>query len=65
MLETVGLDWRLVDSYPDKISAITAEQVQQVAQKYFIDEGLTVAELIPMPTDNTTPRPTSGDPHAR
>jgi zinc protease len=65
MLETVGLDWRLVDSYPDKISAITAEQVQQVAQKYFIDDGLTVAELIPMPTDNTTPRPTSGDPHAR
>lgn len=65
MLETVGLDWRLVDSYPDKISAITAEQVQQVAAKYFIDDGLTVAELVPMPTDNPTPRPTSGDPHAR
>lgn len=65
MLETVGLDWRLVDSYPDKISAITAEQVQQVAKKYFIDDGLTVAELIPMPTDHTTPRPTSGDPHVR
>ncbi|MDO8828168.1 pitrilysin family protein [Methylophaga sp.] len=65
MLETVGLDWRLVDSYSDKISAITAEQVQQVAAKYFIEDGLTIAELIPVATDNATPRPTSGDPHAR
>lgn len=65
MLETVGLDWRLVDSYPDKISAITAEQVQQVAAKYFIEDGLTIAELIPVATDSAPPRPTSGDPHAR
>ncbi|HAO24671.1 MAG TPA: peptidase M16, partial [Methylophaga sp.] len=65
MLETVGLDWRLADSYPDKISEITAEQVQQVAEKYFIEDGLTIAELIPLPSDNATPRPTSGDPHAR
>lgn len=65
MLETVGLDWRLVDSYPDKISAVTAEQVQQVAQKYFINDGLTIAELIPLPTDHATPRSHSGDPHVR
>lgn len=65
MLETVGLDWRLVDSYPDKISAVTAEQVQQVAQKYFINDGLTIAELIPLPTDHATTRSHSGDPHVR
>ena len=65
MLETVGLDWRLVDSYPDKISAVTAEQVQQVAQKYFINDGLTIAELIPLPTDHATARSHSGDLHVR
>lgn len=65
MLETVGLDWRLVDSYPDKISAVTAEQVQQVAQKYFINDGLTIAELIPLPTDHATTRSHSGDLHVR
>lgn len=65
MLETVGLDWRLVDSYPDKISAVTAEQVQQVAQKYFINDGLTIAELIPLPTDHATTRSHSGDHHVR
>jgi zinc protease len=47
MLETVGLDWRLSDQYVDNIKAVTAEQVQEVANKYFIDKGLTVAELIP------------------
>lgn len=65
MLETVGLDWRLVDSYPDKISAVTAEQVQQVAQKYFINDGLTIAELIPLPTDHANTRSHSGDLHVR
>ena len=51
MLETVGLDWHLSDSYVDNVQAVTAEQVQAVAKKYFIDQGLTMAELIPMPMD--------------
>lgn len=49
MLETVGLDWRLSDAYVDNIKAVTAEQVQQVAQKYFTNQSLTVARLIPQP----------------
>jgi len=49
MLETVGLDWRLGDAYVKNVQAVTAEQVQAVAKKYFINKGLTVAELIPMP----------------
>lgn len=66
MLETIGLDWRLVDSYPQKIAAITAEQVQQVAEKFFVEDGLTVAELIPLPTENASTSPSmSGDPHVR
>jgi len=58
MLETVGLDWRLSDDYVNNIQAVTAEQVQAVAQKYFIDKTLTVAELLPQPLGDT-PRPQS------
>ncbi len=47
MLETIGLDWRLFESYLDKITAVTAEQVQTVAQKYLIDQNLTVGILEP------------------
>jgi zinc protease len=58
MLETVGLDWRLSDDYVKNIQAVTAEQVQAVAQKYFIDKTLTVAELDPQPLDGKLRRQT-------
>ena len=48
-LATVGLDWRLADEYADKIRAVTAEQVRQVAREYLTDERLTVAQLKPLP----------------
>ncbi len=61
MLETVGLDWRLTDAYVENVQAVTAQQVQAVAKKYFIEQGLTVAELIPMPLDgNKRPMATGG-----
>ncbi|MDT8310976.1 MAG: pitrilysin family protein [Methylophaga sp.] len=66
MLETVGLDWQLSEQYVGKIKAITAEQVQQVVQKYFIDERLTIGELVPVAAPQNAPQtPNSGDPHAR
>lgn len=66
MLETVGLDWQLSEQYVNKIKAITAEQVQHVVQKYFINDRLTVGELEPVAASPiTTKAPTSGDPHAR
>ena len=46
-LETVGLDWRLMDSFVDNIRAVTPEQIQKVARKYLIDDRLTVATLDP------------------
>jgi len=46
-LETVGLDWSLMDDYVKKLQAVTPEQVQAVAKKYFIDDYLTVAVLKP------------------
>ena len=48
-LETVGLDWRLMDDFVERFRAVTAEQVRQVAQKYLVDERLTVAVLDPQP----------------
>ncbi|MEX2524275.1 MAG: pitrilysin family protein [Gammaproteobacteria bacterium] len=58
-LETVGLPWRLADEYVERIDAVTPEQIRQVAEKYFNDDGLTVAELVPLPRDNALPRPQS------
>ena len=51
MLETMGLSWQLADKYVERIKAVTAEQVQEVAKKYLTDERLTVAELVPLPLD--------------
>jgi len=54
MVAAVNLPWQLVDAYIAKISAITPQQVQTVARKYLIAENLTVAELKPLPSRNTT-----------
>ncbi|MDZ7735010.1 MAG: pitrilysin family protein [Gammaproteobacteria bacterium] len=61
LLETVGLEWQMIDEYVDKVQAVTAEQVQAVAKKYLVDDGLTVAELDPQPGDDTNPRQPAGD----
>ncbi|KKN61655.1 hypothetical protein LCGC14_0519870 [marine sediment metagenome] len=63
MLETIGLDWHLGDAYVANVQAVTAEQVQAVAKKYFIDKGLTVAELIPMSMDGKKPAMSAGARH--
>ena len=55
MLETLGLGWQTMDEYADRISAVTAEQVQAVARKYLIDEHKTVAVLDPQPIDPNNP----------
>jgi zinc protease len=64
-MAAVGLDWRMLDDYVNKLNAVTAEQVQQVAQKYLVDGNLTVAELDPQPMGKgarrTVPRLGGGD----
>jgi len=52
MLDTIGLPWQIKDDYVENILAVTAQQVQQVANKYLIDESLTVAVLDPLPIEN-------------
>jgi len=54
MLETVGLGWRKKQEYVAGVRAVTPEQVQAVAKKYFVENGLTVAVLDPLPTDKNT-----------
>lgn len=53
MLDTIGLPWQIKDSYVDKILAVTASQIQQVAKKYLVDERLTIATLNPLPIEST------------
>ncbi|MCW8829918.1 MAG: insulinase family protein [Gammaproteobacteria bacterium] len=51
ILETVGLGWQTKDKYIEKVKAVTAEQVQQVAKKYLVDKRLSVAVLDPVPIE--------------
>lgn len=52
ILETSGLNRRLMDDYVDRINAVTARQVRKVAQKYLVKNNLTVAVLEPQPIGN-------------
>jgi zinc protease len=49
--EIVGNSWKKIDLITEKIQAVTAEQVKAVAQKYFIDDHLTIGVLDPQPID--------------
>jgi zinc protease len=57
VLETVGLDWRLIESEIEALKSVTPEQVRTVARRYLIDENLTVATLKPLPMDQQAARP--------
>jgi len=48
-LESVGLGHKYIDQYVPGVLAVTAEQIQEVAKKYLIENNLTVAGLIPLP----------------
>lgn len=49
MLESSGLSFRDAERIPERLKAITNEQVRAAAAKYLIDDGLTVALLDPQP----------------
>ena len=56
MLESTGLSWRYLDEFPQRLQAVTAEQVQAVARKYLVDDQLTAAVLDPQPIDENKPQ---------
>jgi zinc protease len=49
VLEMSGLSHKNIDRMLDRLKAVSAEQVQAVAKKYFGDDQLTVATLVPLP----------------
>jgi zinc protease len=55
--ETVGLSWKTIQDYVDKVNAVTPEQVRDAARKYLIDERLSIAQLDPLPLPEGKPAP--------
>ena len=53
MLETVGIGWQVAEKYIDRINAITATQLQKAALRYFQDNDMTEAQLIPIKQQGT------------
>lgn len=65
---TVGLDYRHRQTRLEGLKAVTAQEVQAVAGKYFVDDRLTVAVLDPQPlpeAQGVTPQNTLGGGHVR
>jgi len=64
-VEMAGLSHKQLDLMTEKLRAVTAEQVREVARKYLIDDTLTVAYLDPQPVDKArTAKPPAGLRHA-
>ncbi|KAA3627043.1 MAG: insulinase family protein [Proteobacteria bacterium] len=62
--ETIGLGHEVLDEYVARIQAVTAEQVQAVAEKYLVEDALTVAVLEPQSmAAGTPPSPVAGGRH--
>jgi zinc protease len=55
-LEAVGLPYASGERIIGKLKAVTAEQVQEVAKRYFIDDALTVGVLDPQPLSSAPRR---------
>jgi zinc protease len=48
-MESIGLGYKAIPLMLEKLQAVTAEQVQQVAKEFLQDDNLTVAVLDPQP----------------
>jgi zinc protease len=48
-MEMTGISHTKIDRIIEKLGAVTTQQVQAVAQKYFGDDSLTIATLVPLP----------------
>ena len=56
--EMSGISHLQIDRAIEKLGMVTAQQVKDVARKYFGDDALTVATLIPLPlTEKKSPPP--------
>jgi zinc protease len=55
--ETVGLGWKKIGEYEARINEVTAADILAAAQKYLIEDRLTVARLDPLPLPEGAPAP--------
>ena len=46
-MEATGIGWQEIAKYPDRIGAVTAEQVRAAAKRYLNKENRTVVHLLP------------------
>jgi zinc protease len=58
--EMSGISPRQIDRITERLKSVTAQQVQAVAQKYFGDDALTVATLVPLPLSGKKAAPPPG-----
>ena len=47
ILETIGLGWRYLNTFVDRIREVRAEDVVRVARRYLVRDNLTIGYLIP------------------
>ncbi|MBI5626135.1 MAG: insulinase family protein [Nitrosomonadales bacterium] len=59
-MESIGLGHRAIPVMLERLQAVTAEQVQQVAREFLQDDNLTVAVLDPQPLSGKPKHKTEG-----
>jgi len=62
-MEMAGLSHKDTDRIIEKLKQVTPQQVRDVAQKYFGDDAMTVATLVPLPITAKPAAPPSGARH--
>ena len=62
-LDNAGLPADSLPAQERKLKEVTAEQVQEVAKKYLVDDNLTVAVLEPQPLGDRKPMPPPSPEH--
>ena len=64
-MESIGLGHQAIPLMLEKLQAVTAEQVQQVAKEFLQDDNLTVAVLDPQPLSGKPKHKSAGGSHVR
>jgi zinc protease len=59
-MESIGLGYKAIPLMLEKLQAVSADQVREVAKKFLKDDNLTVAVLDPQPLSGHI-RHSSGD----
>ncbi|MFA6971463.1 MAG: pitrilysin family protein [Gallionella sp.] len=64
-MESIGLGYKAIPVMLEKLQAVTAEQVVQVAQEFLKDDNLTVAVLDPQPLSGKVKHQAGDSTHVR